>query len=331
LLQTLRPGELVELPDAARQSLVPLAMLQRFEVASAIYSPVVRGDRIIGTLANGWRERTGPFSSRERRLTHGIAHATAIALENGRLIGDLQDANRLKSEFVATMSHELRTPLNVIMGYAEMLADRAVDPGDPEWGDMIGSIQARAVELFHLVSATLDLGRIEAGRETVVLGALEVGQLFGELDRELGPLAPPDVDLVWRQEAGSVPVLTDRQKIKTVLKNLVGNALKFTSSGTVEVRATRADRRLQLTVHDTGIGIAQEHLSVIFEMFRQVDSSPTRRFGGVGLGLHIVRRLVDLLGGSIEVTSELGRGTVFTVTVPDRAGGEPADLEAASV
>src|SRR6185295_12161060 len=122
--------------------------------------------------------------------------------------------------------------------------------------------------------------------------------------------------LRWQNNVDRIAIISDRVKLKTILKNLVGNALKFTSTGTVDVTAQRSDSWVRFTIRDSGIGIAPEHLSVIFEMFRQVDSSSTRQFGGVGLGLHIARRLAELLGGSIAVESTVGAGSVFVVTIP---------------
>jgi signal transduction histidine kinase len=316
LLQTFRAGTLIEIESPRGQDLVPVSILQRAENASALYAPIGRGDRIVGVLLNGYRTREGKFTEKQRRLTLGIAHATSVAIENARLIESLQSASRLKSDFVATMSHELRTPLNVIMGYSEMLAEDVYPAGTPAFAETLGRIQRASVELMDLITATLDMGRIEAGRDTVMLGPVSVGRMLDEISREVEPLVPAEVQLVCTNGLGDDPVTTDGGKLKTVVKNLVGNALKFTTEGTVGVDARVDGDFLVLTVCDTGIGIAPEYLPVIFEMFRQVDGSTTRRYGGVGLGLHIVKRLVTLLGGTIDVESAVGVGSTFTVTVP---------------
>ena len=322
LLQALRPGEVIEIADAAQQALIPVEMLRRLGVASALYVPLSRGPDIIGVIVNGYSERTGPFSRKQGRLALGIAHATAIALENQRLIADLQAANRLKSEFVSTMSHELRTPLNVILGYTELLCDEGPESFSRQGREILGRIQRSGVELLELVNATLDLARLEAGRDMVTLEPVNVSELFDEVARELDSLVKPVVRVDWRAEVAGGAVLTDRAKLKTIVKNLVGNALKYTASGEVAVSASGHRDLFDLGVRDTGIGIAPEHLSTIFEMFRQVDASATRKVGGVGLGLYIVKQLVERLGGSISVESQPGVGSRFNVSIPVRSETE---------
>jgi signal transduction histidine kinase len=325
LFQAFRAGTLIEIESPEGQTLVPPSILRRAENASALYAPIGRGDRIVGVLLNGYRMREGRFTEKQRRLTLGIAHAVAVALENARLIATLQAASRLKSDFVATMSHELRTPLNVIMGYSEMLAEDVYPASSDMWRETLGRIQRASVELMELISATLDMGRLEAGRDTVTLGPVRVGRMLDEIAREVEPLVPPGVAFACTSALGNEVVTTDGGKLKTVVKNLVGNALKFTTTGTVAVEARADGDFLVVEVRDTGIGIAAEYLPVIFEMFRQVDGSTTRRYGGVGLGLHIVKRLVTLLGGTVDVQSTVGVGSTFTVTIPvGRASGQRA-------
>jgi signal transduction histidine kinase len=316
LFREFRPGELVELADADQQALVPVQMLRRFATRAALYAPIARGERIVGVLVNGYASRVGPFSERQRRLTIGIAHALAPALETGRLIAELQAASQLKSQFVATMSHELRTPLNVISGYTEMLSDEEMQPGSPTWSDLVGRIQRSALELNDLVTATLDMSRLEVGHEPLNRERVVVEALCLRLEGDVQPLVQPGVTLRWKLDLGHASIVTDEVKLRTILKNLVVNALKFTSSGFVEVRAETDEDVLVLSVRDTGIGIAPEHQSMIFDMFRQVDGTSTRRFSGVGLGLHIVQRLARLLGGTVTVASEAGQGSTFTVRLP---------------
>jgi signal transduction histidine kinase len=316
LRRRFRPGELVEMPDGERQDLLPTHIVKHFELRSALFAPLYSGVDLIGVLAFVHRERRGGFTMRERRLAAGIAHATAVALQNSRLIADLTAANRLKSDFVATMSHELRTPLNIILGYTDLLSHGEFGALNDAQREVLACTARNAVQLFELVNATLDLNRMDAGRETVDPSVVSLDELFAELNADVAPLAGPEVRLRWLNQVAARGIVTDRLKLKTIVKNLVGNALKFTDTGSVEILATGKHGQLTLEVRDTGIGIPADKLPVVFEMFRQVDSSSTRRHDGVGLGLHIVRRLVDLLGGDVVVASEIGVGTTFTVTIP---------------
>ncbi len=317
LIANVRPGEVLELADTRHQTLVPVDVMEYFGVTSSMYAPITRGGVVIGALGFAWTGRRGPFLPWQRRLALGMAHATAIALENARLIRDLQAASRLKSDFVATMSHELRTPLNVIMGYSDLLADGDMGPLNDAQRELLDATRRSAVELLGLVNATLDLNRLDAGHDPVEASPVLLADLFAELAGEVAALRPIGVELAWRDETGGRRVVGDRVKLKTILKNLVGNALKFTDVGEVEVGAAMVDGTLTLTVRDTGIGIAVEQQTLIFDMFRQVDGSSTRRHGGVGLGLHIVKRLADTMGGAVTVSSTPGCGAIFTVVLPE--------------
>jgi signal transduction histidine kinase len=328
LLRALRPGVVIPIEDRARQQLVPLALLQRFGIASALWAAISRGSEVRGVFVAGYCMRTGEFSRMQRRIAIGVAHLTSLALENVRLIEKLQAASRLKSEFVATMSHELRTPLNVINGFADLLAEGALGDLEPPQLAALHKLRRSARQLGALIDETLDLGRLEAGRERIDAVDFDVGGLFAELAAEVDGLGSPEVALSGRDDVGAQRLRGDRVKLKTILKNLVGNALKFTPAGEVEVSAYVAGDAIAFGVRDTGIGIAEQDVPVIFEMFRQLDGSPARAFEGVGLGLHIVARLTALLGGQVHVDSAPGRGSTFTVELPllDERREEAQDL-----
>jgi signal transduction histidine kinase len=296
--------------------------------------PLLRAGWIAGfVVAGGFGRR--PPSARQMRLAEGLAHHASIALENARLVADLEAANRVKTDFVSTMSHELRTPLNVIIGFTEMLREGAVGPVTPSQLELIDRVDARGRELLELIEATLHAGRLEAGRDSVDMAPIEQAQLLAILEASASGLPrPPGVEVEWESPAAlGVPVHTDRAKLALVVRNLVGNALKFTSEGRVVVRLLGRGDTLLVEVRDSGIGIDAAHLPVIFDMFRQVDGSMTRRHGGVGLGLYIVKQCVDQLGGSVEVESAPGRGSVFRVALPGAIRTEgptvPARIRAA--
>jgi signal transduction histidine kinase len=207
------------------------------------------------------------------------------------------------------------------MGYAEILED-----GDPGlWRDAIARIKRSSTELLEMIQETLNLNRLESGRDLPVIETVALLPFWDELAAELAALPRADGVALRFDPAPDAMLATDRRKVRIVVKNLVGNALKFTPAGEV-VASCRVDGALfTLVVRDTGIGIAAEHLPVIFEMFRQADSSDRRAYGGVGLGLHIVQRLTAQLGGRVEVESGVGRGSTFRVVLPAAAVGTSAD------
>src|SRR5579871_1759731 len=234
LLADLRPDRLTEIPDAARHPGLPADVMARWSVTSALLAPIAPRRGLIGVVVHAYAGRRGPFSARERGLALGIAQGAAIALEHARLIAELEAARRVKSEFVAAVSHELRTPLNVITGYTDLLAEGDFGALTAIQQDTLDRIRSNACQLTELINATLDLGRLEAGREQVEVTAVALPALFAEL----GAMVPAGVSLRWDNRIGERPILTDRAKLKTILKNLVGNALKFTARGAVEVRAS---------------------------------------------------------------------------------------------
>jgi signal transduction histidine kinase len=259
-------------------------------------------------------------------LARGLAHQAAIALQNVRLVDEIREAMRLKSEFVATMSHELRTPLNVVLGYVNLFLEDAFGELTDEQRGILRRMHRSASELFDLVTATLDLNRLEAGKSRVLVEPVAVPDLFAQLEAETVPPARSTVEVRWELASELPAVQTDRAKLRIVLKNLIGNAMKFTERGSVTIAAEPGEDGVIFTVSDTGTGIRSEDLPVIFEMFRQVESANTRKHGGVGLGLYIVKRLLAELRGEIDVESELGGGSRFRVRLPVRLSpGSAAD------
>jgi len=213
------------------------------------------------------------------------------------------------------MSHELRTPLNVIVGYAQMARDGV---GGLEGRDeTLARIEAAGRDLLGLIEGTLDIGRMDAGRDAAQFERVELPAFWREVGSECARLLRrPAVAFEWVEPVPALAFTTDPRKLRIVLRNLVGNALKFTEAGRVRAEAFVEGEVLRLRVSDTGVGIRAEDHEIIFEMFRQADGSDSRRFGGTGLGLYIVRRFVQQLGGTVQLESAPGRGATFTLAFP---------------
>jgi signal transduction histidine kinase len=317
LIDRILGNELVDIPSPTATDPVTGAFMLRWQTRYMLATKLTRSGQVIGILAAGGSEEVDAISARVRQLFRGIAPHASIALNNVRLVADLRRADQLKSEFLSTMSHELRTPLNVILGYTELLAEDTFGPLSDEQHDTVGRVHENARSLLELINATLDVSRIEAGRLPVQLGEVSLRALFRDLHDELQQLPRgPEVGLCWDVAVDGTRVRTDPSKLKIIVKNLVGNALKFTQSGEVSVHATYDSRmaRLHLAVADTGVGIAADDLAHIFDMFRQAGNG--HHLGGVGLGLYIVKRFVEQLEGQVSVASTPGTGTTFTLSIP---------------
>ncbi len=230
-------------------------------------------------------------------------------------------AARTKSEFLANMSHEIRTPMNAILGFSEELAGELERTGATREADeALSTIRRNSEHLLTLLNDILDLAKIEAGRMPVESIPCSPREVVGEVIALLRPRATVKGLALDPEVAGSVPgaILSDPTRLRQILLNLVGNAIKFTDSGAVRVRVTPepgAESRLAFEVIDTGIGLDEEERERVFQPFSQGDASTTRRFGGTGLGLPISRRIAELLGGTISVASAPGRGSTFRVTI----------------
>jgi PAS domain S-box-containing protein len=297
-------------------------LMADYGIVTGMLMALRRGNEVVGVQSVGLKSAGAVFSPAQERIARGIAHIASLALENARLFEQLESASRLKSDFVATISHELRTPLNVILGYASLLAEGAFGPLLEAQADAVRRLERSGKALFDLVSATLDLSRLEAGRIQVDDEDLDVSALSLEIVREATEESQRrGLALETRIEGPPRRVRTDRGKLKLVLGNLVANALKFTEHGKIVLACEDRDDGVEFRIDDTGPGIPESQREMIFEPFRQGDASPSRRHGGAGLGLYIVRRVLDLLGGWVHLESQVGLGTTFRVWVPRRRSG----------
>jgi len=272
-------------------------------------------------------EELKTFSS---QLEERIQAATAdLAEQNTRLqwqSRELEKANRLKSEFLASMSHELRTPINALIGYASLMLDRIYGDLTPRQEEGLTRIQGAAQHLLALINDILDLAKIEAGRMPLHLDDVKLRDIVTEISQQIEPLVKKK-KLTYQVEIpeSDLTLHTDRTKVKQILLNLLSNAVKFTHHGGVWLNVSKDEEDLRFDVRDTGIGIRESDLESIWEDFRQVDQSRTREFGGTGLGLSITRKLVDALGGHVFAQSVFGQGSTFTVILPIRSVVRPDD------
>ncbi|MDF2696543.1 MAG: hypothetical protein K0S65_4926, partial [Labilithrix sp.] len=248
------------------------------------------------------------------RLAQDLARSKRLEEEKSR---EIEQAARLKSEFLANFSHEIRTPLNGIIGYCDLLAREEGGRLTPHGRRDLQIVKSNARTLLALINDILDLSKIEAGHVETVRETVDVAALVDECIATVREfLKGKTVDVYANIDPEVSTVETDALKLRQILLNLLTNAAKFTDTGEIVVEVKPGTGGIVITVEDTGSGIAAEHLTFIFEKFRQLDGSSTRKVGGTGLGLAIVRELCRILGGTVGVKSTVGRGTIFTVTLP---------------
>lgn len=306
------------------------------EPHSILGVPLIVGARVVGAVALG-SPLDHAYGEQQVAVVQTIAAQAAIAINNAllyeqvqaqvaemhRLNGELAAANALKSEFLATMSHELRTPLNAIIGFSELLADGIVSEPDESRAcltDILGSGR----HLLSLINDVLDISKIEAGHMDLHRVVFDVREEIREVCRTVAPLiAARQHTLVVDESSEWGEVYADRQRIRQIILNLLSNAIKFTpDGGTIQISLAcpKDSATLRCSIRDTGIGIRTEDVQKLFEKFRQLDSSHSRRYEGTGLGLALTRQLVELHGGTIWVESDYGRGSTFSFTVPAATG-----------
>ena len=297
--------------DEARR--IPAHFTSGGALGTLVLAALYRDEVLVGFLAVGWVRPPEELQGAIELLTGITQHATVV-MRNARLLEEVRQASAMKSEFVGAISHELRSPLNVMLGYFEMLLDGGLGALHAEQANAIERARRYAVALNEMIASLLDLNRLEAGRLPLDRVQVDLEQLLPQIVRELPESwRSPGVELRTVLGYGLRPIETDPGKLKTVIRNLLHNALKFTVEGQVTLAArVTPNGETAISVSDTGHGIPADAIAYIFDMFRQV---PGVGGGGVGLGLHLVRRLLDVLGGRIAVESQLGHGTCFTITL----------------
>ncbi|MBI3963233.1 MAG: response regulator, partial [Deinococcus sp.] len=316
------------------------------------YNPSARGERllacisvpmqargqIIGTLDAHSKRRRQAFHQHHLWTLSMLAAQAAVAIDTVRTLhhaeslaeelraanSELATTSRYKSEFVANMSHELRTPLNSIMGFSEVLADGLAGALNEKQRKYVGNVLSSGQHLLSLINDILDLSKVEAGRMELSREQLDASEVVKEVLTALSPLANRQgITLV--DAVAAAPVWADHGRLRQVFFNLLSNAIKFTpSGGTVQVSTSTGGPMASFSVADTGIGIKPEDRGKLFQEFRQLDSTASRRYSGTGLGLSLTKRLVELHGGTITVQSEPGKGSTFTFTVPIMPPALPA-------
>jgi GAF domain-containing protein/anti-sigma regulatory factor (Ser/Thr protein kinase) len=317
----------IEVPDISQELAYPprmRQMLSRHGFKASLAVPLLREDRIIGALVIR-RKATGSFRPEVVELLKTFATQSVLAIQNARLFREIEDksrqigaANRHKSEFLANMSHELRTPLTAIIGFSEVLSDKIFGELNGKQDEYIGDIVSSGRHLLSLINDILDLSKVEAGRMDLDLAKFDVPMAIENaliLIRERATRHGIKVQHHIDEQLGEI--MGDERKFKQILLNLLSNAVKFTpEGGRIDVDAALNNQSVEISVSDTGIGIALEHQETIFEEFRQVGTDASKKPEGTGLGLALTKRFVELHCGTIRVESVLGKGSTFTFTLP---------------
>jgi signal transduction histidine kinase len=303
---------------------VLLDALAHLQIRALLAVPLVQDERVLGTLVVA-RRTPGEFPSETVRLLRALGTQSALAIRNARLFREIEDksreleaANRHKSEFLANMSHELRTPLNAVIGFSEVLGERMFGDLNDKQAEYVTDIHDSGRHLLSLINDILDLSKIEAGAMELDVSRFALGPALDNAMTLVKERAGRrGISLQSRFDAELGEMEGDERKLKQILLNLLSNAIKFTAEGgSVTLEAHRHPGEVEIAVQDTGVGIAEEDQSVIFEEFRQVGTDYARKVEGTGLGLTLTKRFVEMHGGRIGVESAPGEGSTFRVIFP---------------
>src|SRR4051812_32496263 len=327
--RVLLEGKTLQIPDVLTDPEYGLSEAQRLGgYRTHLGVPLLREGRPIGVILLS-RSTVRPFDNRQIELVTTFADQAVIAIENVRLFDEIQDKNRQlqmasenKSQFVSSMSHELRTPLNAIIGLTEMMVTSAARFGTEKAQEPLQRVNRAGTHLLGLINQVLDLSKIEAGKLELNPQTVQLAPLIEEVIGTARQLAEQNKNRLILNAQENLGALTvDPLRLRQILLNLLSNACKFTKDGEVKLRASRINGRdwVELSVSDTGIGMTAEQQAKLFDEFTQADASTAQRFGGTGLGLAITRKLARMMGGDVTVTSEPGKGPVFTVCLPGGA------------
>jgi signal transduction histidine kinase len=301
-------------------------LANRFGFRTVLATPLLREGVATGAILIR-RSEVMPFSDRYIKLLEAFADQAVIAIENSRLLNEIQEKNRQlaeasqhKSQFLSSMSHELRTPLNAIIGLTDMMVGNAARFGTEKALEPLKRVHNAGAHLLGLINQVLDLSKIEAGKLELSPESVSLSPLIDQVIGTARQLAEQNQNRLLVDAPEDLGTLTvDPMRLRQILLNLLSNACKFTKQGVVTLRARRLGNGkywVELAVIDTGIGMTPEQLSRLFQEFSQAEASTAKKYGGTGLGLAITRKLARLMGGDVTVTSEHGKGSVFTVRLP---------------
>jgi signal transduction histidine kinase len=314
----------IQVPDIEKEALTPVNEINLREGFRAVLIiPLLRPEHIVGALVVR-RKTPGAFPQSTIDLLETFGDQSVVAIQNANLFHEIEEkgkqlavASQHKSQFLANMSHELRTPLNAILGYTELILDGIYGEAPQKAQDVLKRVESNGRHLLGLINDVLDLSKIEAGQLTLTLTDYSMKDVLYNVFSAVEPLAN-DKKLAFKVEAQ--PDMPkghgDERRLTQVVLNLVGNAIKFSDTGAVIIKASSTNSSFTVAVKDNGPGISPADQGKIFEEFQQADNSATKKKGGTGLGLSISRRIVELHGGRLWVESELGKGSVFSFTLP---------------
>jgi signal transduction histidine kinase len=300
---------------------IGLALVLGYALSWSLIGPVKQVDSRLKQIAAGDFSRHVEVLNRDELGTLA-ANVNRMNDELGQLYQQLETANRHKSQFLATVNHELRTPLSAIIGYARLLWRGTEGQIAPLQRENLQDLMNNAERLLAQIDSLLDFAKIEAGKMEVQIEPVRVEELIQGTAATMEPIVNKDsVRLVCEISCDSTLLYTDCEKLRQIMLNLLSNAVKFTDHGEIKISVCQVNGDFKLAVADTGIGIEKTDMDKIFEEFNRGRLSSSGRYRGTGLGLTIVKRLVDILGGSIAVESELQKGSTFTVTLPMKPRG----------